>query len=200
MVATSNPFGFQAAAHLSGGVIRQKYRQNGIASGFATAIFTGTPIKNTATDGTLIPCTTGADTALGVFQGCEFTDTAGVFHISPFWPASQAYQTTLQNGAGVANMQVYYTDDPNILYDVQANGSVPQSGIGQAANLANTSQGSTFTGISTQALNATLTGATPGLCRIIDIPEGSYFSGGVNAAGDAFTIVRVQFTYQPVVA
>lgn len=198
MTATSTPFGLQAAAHISGGIIRQNYRPNGVLSGFGTSIFTGTPVKNN-TDGTLIPCATGVDTAIGVFQGCEFTDTAGVFHVSPFWPASQAYSTTLVNGQQI-NMQAYFTDDPNILYDGQCDGSVPLSGIGQAVNLVDASQGSTFTGLSSQRLNHTTTGATPGLARIISIPEGSYFGGGINTPGDAFTIVRVQLTYQAVIA
>jgi hypothetical protein len=197
MTATATPFGLQAAAHRSGGIIRQEYQPNGFASGYASNVFTGTPIKRT-TDGTFVVCAAGADTAVGVFQGVEYTDTAGVFHVSPYWPTGATY--TVSTNGSQNNMQVYFTADPNILYDAQADGSVASTAIGEAINLVGSVTGSTGSGISTQALNHTTTGATPGLATIFSIPEGSYFGSGVNAAGDAFTIVRVYLTPQVPIA
>ncbi len=191
MSTLAAPFGLEPAAHISGGTIRQDYQDNGIASGYNTNLFTGTPIKRT-TDGTIVACTTGADTGIGVFQGCEFS-ASGKFFVSPYWPASQTYDDD-------GTMQAYFTTDPNILYDAQADGTVAASAIGEAINLANTSQGSTFTGLSTQALNHTTTGATPGLATIRSIPKGPYPGGGINIPGDAFTVVRVQLTYQVPIA
>lgn len=191
MSSTNSPFGLRPAVHPSG-IIRQDVQNNGIASAYGTALYTGTPVKRT-TDGTLIACTTGADTAVGVFQGVEYTDAAGRFVVSPFWPAAATY-------ADDGKMQVYFTSDPQILYDAQADGPVLASQIGEAINLANTSQGSTYTGLSTQALENVTTGATPGLATIVGIPPGSYVGGEVNTPGDAFTIVRVRLTPQPPIA
>lgn len=191
-MATSNfPFGLRAAVHPSG-IIRQDYQVNGIVSGYGTAIYTGTPVKRD-TNGTLIPCATGADTAIGVFQGVEYTDATGRFVVSPFWPASATYRSDGQ-------MQAYFTSDPNILYDAQANGPVAATKIGEAINLADASQGSDYTGLSSQALNATTTGATPGLATVVSIPPGPYFGGEWNTPGDAYTIVRVRLTQQPPIA
>lgn len=191
MSSTNSPFGLRPAVHPSG-IIRQDVQNNGIASAYGTALYNGTPVKRT-TDGTLVACGTGADVAIGVFQGCEYTDATGRFIISPFWPAGATY---VDDG----KMQAYFTSDPEILYDGQADGPVLASQIGEAINLANTSRGSIYTGQSTQALENVTTGATPGLATIVGIPPGSYFGGEVNAPGDAFTIVRVRLTYQGPVA
>lgn len=191
MSSVSAPFGLAPAAHASGGTIRQDYQNNGIASGYNTNIFTQTPVKRT-TDGTLVACSTGVETAIGVFLGCEFS-SAGRFFVSPYWPASQTYTDD-------GTMQAYFTSDPNILYDAQCDGSVAASKIGEGINLANTSQGSTYTGQSTQALSATTTGATVGLATVWSIPPGPYFGGSSNAPGDTYTIVRVKLTYQVPIA
>lgn len=191
MSTASAPFGLQPAAHISGGTIRQDYMNNGIASGYSSNIFSNTPVKRT-TDGTLVVCSTGVETAIGVFAGCEFS-SAGKFFVSPYWPASQTYDND-------GTMQAYFTTDPNILYDAQCDGSVAASKIGEAINLANTTQGSTYTGQSTQALSATTTGATAGLAVVRSIPTGPYPGGGFNAPADAYTVVRVQLTYQVPIA
>lgn len=191
MSTTNAPFGLRPAVHPSG-VIRQSVQNNGIASAYATALYTGTPIKR-LTDGTIGACTTADAVAIGVFQGCEYTGATGRFIVSPYWPASATYTDD-------GKMQAYYTDDPNILYDAQANGAVAATKIGEGINLANNSQGSTYTGFSTQALDATTTGATPGLATVVAIPPGSYVGGEVNAPGDAYTVVRVRLTYQGPVA
>lgn len=191
MSTTNAPFGLRPAAHPSG-TIRQTVQNNGIASAYGTALYTGTPIVR-GTDGTIQAATTSSRAAIGVFQGCEYTDAAGRFVVSPYWPASATY-------ANDGFMQAYYTDDPEILYDAQCNGSVAATAIGEGINLANNSQGSTYTGQSTQALDSSTTGATPGLGTVVAIPPGPYVGGEFNAPGDAYTVVRVRLTYQGPVA
>lgn len=185
MSSTSSPFGLRPVSHPSG-TIRLDQMAGGVASAYGTAIYTNTPIKR-HTDGTLIPSATGADEAIGVFAGCEFTSSGKRF-VLPYWPASQTYDA--------GSMIAYYTSDPNITYEAQADGAVALTENGESINLANTSQGSTYTGQSTQALTATTTGASAGTFQIIGLAP--YDD---NAWGDAYTILRVKIsTYQGVIA
>ena len=93
-------------------------------------------------------------------------------------------------------MIAYYTSDVNITYEAQADGAVALTANGESINLANTSQGSVYTGQSTQSLTATTTGATAGTFQIIGLAP--YDD---NAWGDTYTILRVKISsYQGVVA
>lgn len=187
MSSTSAPFGLRPVFHPSG-VIRQDVLDNGIASAYGTALYSGTPVKRT-TDGTLVAVGTGADVAIGVFMGVEYTDASGRFVVSPYWPASATY-------ASDGNMQVYFTSDPGIIYEGQANGAVDQAENGAGINLADASQGSTYTGQSTQSLDATTTGATAATFQVVDLAP---YPG--NSWGDSYTIVRVKISsYQGQVA
>lgn len=182
MTATLNAYGLRPAYNKTGGTpVRQRELLNGIFSGFATSIFTHTPVKYDGVTnlGTIIPVTTTAnDPCVGVFLGCEFSSN-GKYFVLPYWPASQTYDS-------VSPMRAYFTDDPNMVYEAFLNGSVTATAVGQGANLANNSQGSTFTGFSTQSLNATLVGATAATFRIVDRAPYDY-----NQWGDAFVEVQV---------
>lgn len=187
MASTSAPFGIRAVSHPSG-VIRQEVFPNGIASAYPTAIYTGTPVKRT-TDGTLVVVGTGADVAIGVFQGVEYTDASGRFVVSPYWPAAATY-------ANDGYMQAYCTTDKEITYEGQTDGTVAATVIGESINLATASTGSTYTGLSAQMLTATTTGATAGTFQVLGLAP--YQN---NNWGDAYVIVRVKISsYQGVVA
>jgi hypothetical protein len=192
MSSVSAPFGLRPVWHPSG-IIRQDQQLAGIASGYATSLFSGTPVKRT-TDGTLVATATGADSTIGVFAGCEF-QSAGKFYVLPYWPASQTYDTPVGNG-DLNPMWAFFTSDPGIVYEGQADGSVASSANGEGINLVDSSQGSTFTGVSTQRLNHTTTGATAATFQVVGVAP--YAD---NVWGDAFTIVRVKIsTYQGQVA
>lgn len=185
MSATASPFGVRPISHPSG-TVRLDQLVGGVASTYGTAIYTNTPIKRD-TDGALIPCSTGADVAIGVFAGCEFTASSKRF-VLPYWPAAQTYDA--------GTMIAYFTSDPNITYEAQADGAVAFTENGESINLANTSQGSVYTGQSTQSLTATTTGSTDGTFQIIGLAP---YEG--NAWGDAYTILRVKISsYQGAVA
>jgi hypothetical protein len=186
MSATLAPQGLVPSRHPSG-AIRIENLVDGIVSGFTSNIFTGSPIKRD-TNGTLIPTTTtAADPCIGSFQGCEFTASQKRF-VLPYFPANQTYDA--------GSMIAKYTMDPAIIYAIQANGPVAATANGEGANLANNTQGSTFTGYSSQALNATTTGATAATFQIVGL-----YGAVDNAWGDAFTVVEVRISaYQGQVA
>lgn len=187
MSSTSAPFGFRPASHPSG-TIRQDNLTNGIASGYATALYTGTPVKR-HTDGTLIATATGADSAIGVFQGWEGTDASGSYKILPYWPASQTYTDD-------GKMKVYFTSDREITYEVQTVGTIAATAVGESANVQQAPAGSAYSGISSQTLSAT-TGSSAGTFQVLGLAEG-YPN---NAWGDSYVVVKVKIsTYQGPVA
>ena len=176
MSATSAPFGMRPAFHPSG-LDRAQALANGIVSGYGSNILKGQPVKY-VTGGT-IEEVTSTEAFVGSFDGVEWTDTTGRRRVSNYWPTGTAYQT----GSCVA----YFYNDPNIVYEIQADGSVAQSSIGDEANFSNLTAGSTTTGLSQCTMSASLAGANNvGQVRIVDLAP---YPG--NDWGDAFTIVRV---------
>lgn len=176
MSATLAPEGLKPVRHYGGGTIRIENQVDGIASGYATSLFTGTPIKKDAS-GNIVACAAGADTPLGVFQGVEYS-AAGKRWVTGYWPASQTYDA--------GTMIAKYTADPMIVYEGQAKGPVAATAVNETINLGDASQGSTNTGFSTQGLNQTTTGGTAGSFKVLGLaryPD--------NAWGDAFTKLEV---------
>ena len=176
MSSTNAPFGLRPAFHPSG-LDRAQALAGGIASGYNTDILKGQPVKLDS-NGNLVVAAAG-DAFQGAFAGVEWTDTTGRRRVSNYWPANTAYQT----GSCVA----YFYNDPNIVYEIQAAGSLAQTAIGDMADLSNTTAGSTTTGLSQCTLSTTLVGAGNSAQMLIrdlaPYPD--------NAWGDAYTVVRV---------
>jgi hypothetical protein len=82
----------------------------------------------------------------------------------------------------------YFYNDPNIVYEIQADGSMAQTTIGNEYTFTNVTSGSTTTGLSACTLgSATGAGAgNQGQMRVVDLAP--YVD---NAWGDSYTIVRV---------
>jgi len=175
MSATSAPFGLRPAFHPSG-LDRAQALAGGIASAYNTDILKGQPVKYDS-NGNIVVAAAG-DAFVGAFAGVEWTDTTGRRRVSNYWPANTAYQT----GSCVA----YFYNDPNIVYEIQADGTLTQASIGDEADLSNTTAGSTTTGLSQATLSTSLIGANGvAQMRIVDIapyPDNNW--------GDAFVIVR----------
>ena len=179
MSATSAPFGLRPAFHPTG-LDRAQALANGITSTYSSDILKGQAVKYIAASGVIQPVTATTDAVAGAFAGVEWTDTTGRRRVSNYWPANTAYQT----GSCIA----YFYNTPDIVYEIQADGSVAQTAVGLDANLSNFAAGSNVTGLSQATLVATpLSTGTQGQVQILDIAP---YPG--NAWGDAYTIVRVQ--------
>ena len=194
MSATSAPFGLRPAFHPSG-LDRAAALANGIQAvstsgnvslGYATTILKGQPVKMN-TGGYIVVAAAG-DAFLGAFAGVEWTDSTGRRRVSNYWPASESFQ--------VGSVVAYYYQDPNIVYEIQSDGTLAQTSIGDEADLSNTTAGSTTTGLSQCTLSNSLAGAgNNAQMRIIDIapyPD--------NAWGDTYVIVRAQISKSQYVA
>ena len=183
MPSTSAPFGLRPAFHPSG-LDRAQALANGIqavstsgnvSAGYATTILKGQPVKmNTAG---YIEVAGAGDAFLGAFAGVEWTDSTGRRRVSNYWPANESFL--------VGSVVAYFYSDPNIVYEIQTDGTVAQSAIGGEADLSNTTAGSTTTGLSQATLSNRVAGSGTAQMRIIDIapyPD--------NAWGDTYVIVR----------
>lgn len=184
MSATLAPFGMRPVFHPSG-LDRAAALANGIqavstsgnvSAGYASNIFKGEPVAmNTA--GYIEVASSGP--ILGCFAGVEWTDVTGRRRVSNFWPANESFQ--------VGSVIAYFYQDPNIVYEIQAEGSLTQAAVGDEYDITNDTDGSTSTGLSQATLGTSAAGANGSKqLRVIDIapyPD--------NAWGDSYTIVRV---------
>ena len=155
-------------------------------AGEATNIFYGQVVIIGADGYLAISTATGADIttnnlggsgvgAIGVFVGCEYVNAQGQVIYSQYYPSG----TT-----GVVTAKVI--TDSNVAFQAQLDGSGAQTVLGTNTFFAaaqSTSTGSTQTGNSTSALDATVQTAAAAF-RIV---------GFVSSAGDAYTDVLVKF-------
>ena len=155
-------------------------------AGEATNIFNGQVVTLGADGFVALAGGTGADIttnnlggdtigALGVFVGCSYTNDEGQTVHSNYYPS------------GKLNGKALVVDDPNVLFQAQLDGTGAQTIIGNITKFAavqSTSTGSTVTGNSTSALDAT-TQTTVGAFQIVS---------HVSDPGDAFPDVLVRFT------
>ena len=155
-------------------------------AGEATNIFYGQVVIIGADGYIAISTATGADIttnnlggsgvgAIGVFVGCEYVNAQGQVIYSQYYPSG----TT-----GVVTAKVI--TDSNVAFQAQLDGSGAQTVLGTNtffAAVQSTSTGSTQTGNSTSALDATVQ-TTAAAFRIV---------GFVSSAGDAYTDVLVKF-------
>jgi hypothetical protein len=154
-----------------------------IATTYNTAIFTGDFVKlvNTGTVEKSDITTAIVAGTCGIFMGCAYTDpTTGQFTHSAQWPASNA----------ATDAVAYVADDPDLLFQMQGDGAMTQTDLGNNAAAISTA-GSTAIGRSKNAVDADSAATTNTLpLRVID-----FVDGPDSAVGDAYTDVIM--TYAP---
>ena len=180
MASTNAPSGLRTAYSPSG-TIREM--AGTIITGYASDIFTGQPVKM-GTNGTIEAAAAG-DAFIGVFAGCQYLPTGAQRPvISPSWPAN----------TGATEIVAYYTMDPYLVYEIQADGSISQAEVGQQANFTNAGS-SNGLGYSTATIDAATASSGNYQLRIIGIANGID-----NASGAAYTVVQVQIANHQYVA
>lgn len=190
MATVQAPYGLRpinliGGQSFTGGTIR-KYAMTvnsatGIFFGDVVAIADGEPAALGATP------TTSSKGVVGVCVGVEYTD--------PSLKYSQWAQYLPANAvnSGYTNILISVVDDPDQLYQVQANGSVTRANIGDNAALGNFGNGSTTTGNSKVNLNqATIANTSTLAVRIVDLVVGA---PTFSTPGDAFTDCIVKFNF-----
>lgn len=188
MASTASPYGLRAVNHVGGTPYAGSTRLLPIASGYNINLFNGTVVQ-IGTDGTiqLMPSIgSAADPfdagTIGVFVGCTYSDpVTKVLTFNQYWPA----------GTAASDARAYVVDDPEVVFMVQADAPVAQTGLGgniPLAEVQSSTTGSTTTGNSDVAGDATYA-ATSGIAlRIVD-----FVDSPTSAVGDAFTDLLVKF-------
>lgn len=184
MALTASPYGLRPVNRVDGlpyAGATQEFLIN--PAGVATNIFNGSIVAVNADGYVELMTATGADATtnafpagtIGVFVGCEYINAQGQVINSQFYPSG----TT-----GV--VKAFVVTDPNVVFQAQLDGAGAQAILGANTFLAavqSTSTGSTRTGNSTVALDATVQTAAAAF-RVV---------GFASAPGEAFTDVLVKF-------
>lgn len=181
MSSTAAPFGLRPVFK-SGGTPASEALQSTILTAYAVNIYQGAPVKIGA-NGTLELAAAG-DSAIGIFQGVEYTPATGRRVVDNKWIASTS----------ATDIVAYYTADPYLTYEIQANATLTIANVGEQMDWTVATAGNATTGLSSVALDVASTAANAGL-RIVGL-----IPGPDNAWGDAFPIVLVQFSEHQFVA
>ena len=181
MSATAAPFGLRPVGNL-GGNYNGSFRQYPILSTESTAIVFGDVVKLTdAGATTTIQKDTGTTSAtpIGIFMGCRYTDiSTGQTQFSQVW-----------SGAAHTNGMVYVADDPNILFAIQADGTVNDDDLAANCALVQGTANTTL-GISRVSLDISTAATTAALpIRVVD------WLGGYDGdeKGTAYPIMLCKF-------
>jgi len=148
------PFGFRQVGGLGSRPTSEGTSKYTIASGFADSIFAGDVVEagaGTSEGGTAIAAgyvgnaaETSSARNLGIFNGCFYTDpTTSKPTFKNYWPASVA-----------AEAQAFVYDNPDDLFEVQAEGTLVQATVARAVDMAYTT-GSTINGRSKEEISVT---------------------------------------------
>lgn len=187
MATTSAPYGLRPINLLGGQGFAGSTRLYAIPSGYAVNIQYGDPViitntgstrgtiarMNATTTATTVTSTGGGFGFVGVFLGCTYTDP--VF--------GKIFRQTYVASTVASDIQAYVADDPDTLFQIQADGSLTQTALGCNASLIQTVAGSSgyvASGLALQASSVATTNTLP--LRIVDYVT----------VGDAFTDVVVR--------
>ena len=193
MASTASPYGFKPVNEIGGLPYAGSTRSFALnPAGYGTNIFNGSLVYVASTgylqlvtadgsDGTTnaFPAGTTLTGAVGVFVGCSYVNAQGQTIFSQYYPAS------------ALNAVAFVVDDPNTVFQVQADGSLTIAALGAnvtSANAQSTSTGSTTTGNSNVAISATTKTSTAPF-RVIGFPN----MVGFSVVGDAYTDVFVKW-------
>ena len=181
MSSAATPYGARPVGTLSAsGSFTAKVRHYQIASAYGTSIFFGDFVK-LVTAGTIEKDTgTTACTPIGIFMGCSYTDpNTNQKTFSQMWTASVA----------ASDAYGYVIDDPNVIFEMQADGSAAQATLGSNCAVVQTA-GSTTIGTSKNAVDISTSAATTATLpiRIVDVVQTPS-----NAWADSYTDLVVKF-------
>jgi hypothetical protein len=195
MSATYAPFGLKPVFHPSGIIRSLNYTG---AYNTSAVFYSGTPVAldeaTTAGTSTLVVAsnTPTANMRLaGVFGGVEYTDASGRRTVSKWFGPALGTAT---------DIVMWIFMDPEIVYEIQANGSIANTQVGQEFNFTAVSSGQIIgnggLGTSTAALDPTAVAVgTQAQMQVTNLGRGID-----NAWGDTATVVQVKLANDVFVA
>jgi hypothetical protein len=157
---TGTKKGFSAARNVGSGPDNKGLTPYAIASGYATALGMGDPVK-LAADGTLQRATNDTANSIGVFQSVRYTDSQGNIVFSKMWPASTV----------ATDIEALVIDNPFATFNIPADATIASVAVGEiyAVNIANADAA---TGRSTIDVDvAATTTAALGMVKVVGITD-----------------------------
>ena len=195
MSATYAPFGLKPVFHPSGIIRSLNYTG---AYDAAAVFYSGTPVSfdeaTTAGTSTLVVASntpTAGMRLAGVFGGVEYTDASGRRTVSKWFGPALGTAT---------DVVMWIFMDPEIVYEIQANGSIANTQVGQEFNFTAVTSGQI---IGNGGLGTSTAGLNPA-----DVAVGTQAQVQVtglgreinNAWGDTYTVVQVKLANDAFVA
>lgn len=178
MASSETPYGLRPINVLGGQPNSGAIRKYKIASGYDTAIFQGDLVELVIAGTVVKDAGTTSVTPVGVFLGCEYTDSDQGFIHKNNWVADTV----------ASDAMALICDDPDMLFEVQADGSLSQNAIGSNFAVVQ-GAGTAATGVSGVQLDADTINSTNTLpLRVVDYVDKEGFS----ALGDSYTDVIVR--------
>ena len=156
-------FGMKPVRMIGGGAYTGGQSRYRIAANYGTSIFQGDMVAQVTGGGIEVHADGGTVPIVGVFNGVQYTDPTTKEQVySNYYPAS----------TNASDLIAFVIDDPNVVYEVQADAAFPVAALFGNFDIVYTSSGSTVTGISGAELEVS-TGATGTSLPIkaIDISE-----------------------------
>jgi hypothetical protein len=186
MATTAAPYGLKPVNLIGGQPFAGSTRQLKIASGYASDIFNGSVVSIVAAGTVEIVNEVGTNAdafvagTVGVFVGCTYTDPSTKQKLfSQYWPS----------GTVASDAMAYVVDDYDCVFQIQADDTLAQSALGINIPVVNPTAGSTVTGNSTMAADASAIAVTDTVAfKIID-----FVNSTTSEVGDTYTDVLVKF-------
>ena len=181
MASTAAPYGLRPVNLIGGQPYAGSTRLIKINNAYAANIFYGQPVSVNAS-GVVIAETGTSNVAatgvVGVFVGCTYTDPNLKYKVfKQYWPT----------GTVATDAYAYVVDDPDVVMQGQAGGSIAQTDLG--ANIAlGTASGDTATGNATTPLGSSAATTATLPLRIVGFVEGPN-----STVGDAYTDILVKW-------
>lgn len=182
MASTAAPYGLRPVNLIGGQPYAGSTRLIKINNAYAANIFYGQPVSVNAS-GVVIAETGTSNVAatgvVGIFVGCTYTDANLKYKLfKQYWPS----------GTVATDAYAYVVDDPDVVLQVQADDTVPQTALGANIGL-NTASGDANTGNATTSADVATLNQTATLpLRIVGFVEGPD-----SAVGDAYTDLLVKW-------
>lgn len=157
MANTDAPFGLRPVRHKSGAPYNGSFTPYAVPAGYATALFIGDAVTKTSTaNAAAITVPGGGHFPIGTLSEVNKTAAGtgnpitGVIVGFAANPDALGTKHSPASTGGVA----YVADDPDLVFEIQADGAVPVANVGLNAVLVYTNAGSAITGLSGAELNS----------------------------------------------
>lgn len=191
MAYADAPFGFIPRRYLSGAPYNGAANAYWVDSSDSTALFIGDPVQVDGTSNTAqVKALAGGDYPIGTLEGVTRA-TAGATNkvVGVVVGVMSVTGDSVPYRAASTERVVLVADDPNLVFEAQADGAIAAASVGLNSNIVLDTAGSATTGLSGAEVDATTaTGATNQLTIL------GFTRDPKNEANAAGNRVLVQFT------